>query len=177
MGLSAKNIVVGAAVAAAAVAAFCFLNPSEEGRVKAAFKRAAATVSKEADEPLLAIAAKVRAISDLAEPEIRLSVPERDLNAKFTRSEMAQHVMLARKSCSSLSVAFESVSVQSIDGDVARATADLLVSGIGAESFLQGRDTREVESVLKKSPEDGKWRFSSMTIKAIVTPGTVSHPH
>ncbi len=127
-------------------------------------------MSKEGDEPLFAIASKARSIADLADREISVSVPEWDMDARFSRDEMAQHVMLARKSCSSVSAAFEAVSVQSIDGDVARASADLLVSGNGTRAFLQGRDTREFEAVLRKSPEDGKWRFSSVTIKAIVTP-------
>lgn len=55
-----------------------------------------------------------------------------------------------------------------IDGDVAHATADMLVSGTGIDAFMSGRDTREVDAQLKKSPDDGKWRFSSVSINAIV---------
>ena len=170
MELSVKNLCLGAAAVAAAVAAFCFLNPSEEGRIKAAFKHAAETISKAPDESLIFTATKNSSIADLADREIAVSIPEQGVDAKFTRNEMAQQVTFVRKSCSSLSVAFESVTVESIDGDTARATADLLVSGAGSMSFLEGRDTREVEAVLVKSPDDGKWRFSSVIVRAIVTP-------
>jgi len=170
MELSVKNLCLGAAAVAAAVAAFCFLNPSEEGRIKAAFKHAAETVSKETDESLFATAAKTRSLAEMVESEIEISVTEQKVHSKLSRSELVQQVAIVRKSCSSLSVAFESVTVESIDGDVARATADLLVAGSGKTAFLQGRDTREVEAVLKKSPVDDKWRFSSVAIKAIVTP-------
>ena len=170
MEISINNIALGAAALAAAVAAFIYLHPSEERRIKAAFEHAAETISKEEGESLISIAAKNRSIADLADREIAICIPEQRVDAKLARSEMAQQVTIVRKSCSSLTVAFESVAVQSIDGDTARATADLLVSGSGTMSFLNGRDTREVEAVLRKSPDDGKWRFSSVSIKAIVTP-------
>ena len=169
MELSVKNVCLGAAAIAAAAAAFCFLNPSEEGRVKAAFKHAAELVSKEADESLFVTATKTRSIAEIVESEIEISIPEQKVHSKFSRNELVQQVAIVRKACASLSVAFESVTVESIDGDVARATADLLVSGSGTKSFLQGRDTREFEAVLKKSPVDDKWRFSSVAIKAIVS--------
>ena len=155
MEISLKNIALGAAALAASVAAFIYLHPSEERRIKAAFDRAAA---------------KNRSIADLADREIAISIPEQKVDAKLARGEMAQQVTLARSTCSTLSVAFESVAVDSIDGDTAHATADLLLSGAGTTSFLNGRDTREVEAVLRKSSDDGKWRFSSVSIKAIVAP-------
>lgn len=170
MEISLKNIALGAAALAASVAAFIYLHPSEERRIKAAFDRAAETISKEEGESLISAAAKNRSIADLADREIAISIPEQKVDAKLARGEMAQQVTLARSTCSTLSVAFESVAVDSIDGDTAHATADLLLSGAGTTSFLNGRDTREVEAVLRKSSDDGKWRFSSVSIKAIVAP-------
>ena len=114
-------------------------------------------------------AAKSRSIADLVDSKVTISFLEEGVvDAKLARNEMAQQMMLVRNSCSSLSIAFESVKVGPIDGGTAHATADLLVSGSGSMSFLEGRDTREVEAVLVKSPDDGKWRFSSVTIKLIV---------
>ena len=170
MEISAKNLVLAAAAAFAAVAAFCLLRSSEESKVKAAFERAADTISKKSDESLIVAAAKSRSIADLADDKISISFPEEGVvNARLARNEMAQQMTLVRNSCSSLSIAFESVKVVSIEGGTAHATADLLVSGSGSMSFLEGRDTREVEADLVKSPDDGKWRFSNVTVKPIVS--------
>ncbi len=166
--VSSRGLATLALVAAAAFAACYFLRPSEEKLVKAAFARAAETVSKAEGESMLVTATRVGAIADLATGEISVSVPEMDLKASFSRQDVAQRIMALRASCSSLTVRFEDVRAVSIDGNGAKATADMLVTGVGASSFLSGRDTREVSASLAKSPEDGKWRFSSVTVEAIV---------
>lgn len=168
MQVSVKNLVIAAVAAAAAIAAaICLLRPSEESRVRAAFRHAAETISKSEGESIIMTATRTNAIADLAEPEISITIPEHGVDAKFTRGEMARSAAAVRTTCASLSVSFESVVVSSIEGNVAHATADVLVSGTGATSFLEGRDTREVEAVLRKG-DDGTWRFSKVAVKEIV---------
>ena len=169
MEIKLRNAVafaVSAVVAAAAT--YYWMRPTEEARVKAAFARAAAVISKAADESLIVTATRTKDIADLVDGSFKISVQEQQVDATLTPSETARQVTAMRATCSSLSVKFEDVRVDSIDGDIAHATADLLVSGTGIDAFMSGRDTREVDAKLKKSPEDGKWRFSSVSIDAIV---------
>lgn len=169
MEIKLRNVVafaVSAVVAAAAT--YYWMRPTEEARVKAAFARAAAVISKESGESLIVTATRTKDIADLVADPFRIAAPERSVDETITPSETARQVTAVRATCSSLSLRFEDVRVDSIDGDVAHATADMLVSGTGMDAFLSGRDAREVDAQLKKSPEDGKWRFSSVSIDAIV---------
>ena len=163
---NAVAIAVAAVVAAAA--AYYWMRPTEEARVKAAFARAAETISKEDGESIIMAATRASSIADLADKEIEVSIPEQGVHGKFSPPELARQATAVRAMCASLSLDFADVRVESIEGDVAHATADMLVSGSGAESFLSGRDTREVVARLKKSQDDGKWRFSSVTVNEIV---------
>lgn len=163
---NAVAIAVAAVVAAAA--AYYWMRPTEEARVKAAFARAAETISKEEGESIIMAATRATSIADLVAEKFQVVVQEQHVDETITPSETARQVTAVRATCSSLSVRFEDIRVDSIDGDVAHATADLLVSGTGMDAFMSGRDTREVDAKLVKSPEDGKWRFSFVSIDAIV---------
>ncbi len=161
-------VAIAAAAVVAAAAAYYWMRPTEEARVKAAFARAAETISKEDGESLIVTATRAKDIADLVADKFQVVVEEQHVDETITPSETARQVTAVRATCSSLSVRFEDIRVDSINGDVAHATADLLVSGTGMDAFMSGRDTREVDAKLVKSPEDGKWRFSFVSIDAIV---------
>ncbi len=169
MEIKLRNAVAFAvsAVVAAAVT-YYWMRPTEEARVKAAFARAADTISKEAGESIIVTATRTKDIADLVSDPFQIVAPEVHVDETISPSETARQVTTVRATCSSISLRFEDVRVVSIEGDVAHATADMLVSGTGMDAFLSGRDTREVDAQLRKSPDDGKWRFSSVSIDAIV---------
>ena len=169
MEIKLRNVVVFAVSAVvAAAAAYYWMRPTEEARVKAAFARASAAISKEDGESIIVTAARAKDIADLVVDPFRIVASEHHVDETINPSETARQVTAVRATCASLSLRFEDVRVDSIDGDVAHATADMLVSGTGIDAFMSGRDTREVDAQLKKSPDDGKWRFSSVTVNEIV---------
>ena len=169
MEIKLRNAVafVVSAVVAAGITYYC-MRPTEEARVKAAFARASAAISKDAGESIIVTATRGKDIEDLVADKFQLVAPEHHVDETITPSETARQVTAIRATCSSLSLQFEDVRVDSIDGDVAHATADVLVSGTGVDAFMSGRDTREVDAKLVKSPKDGKWRFSYVSVDAIV---------
>lgn len=168
ISVTTKGVAVVAWAIAAIVGIALLLRPTEEKRVIAAFEHAAEVMSKPEGESLLVAASRMGSIEDLAAENVRIAVPEQRVNAVFERREAARRFLAVRASCATLSVRFEGINVESIEDGVARATADLLVSGAGAGAFLDGRDTREVSAELVKGADDGKWRFSSVTINEIV---------
>ena len=166
MKAKVRNVVVFALSAVVAAAAtYYFLRPNEEAKIKAAFARVSETISKSENESIVVAATKAKDIKDLLAGEVEIWAPEQNVDATVASSEIANQVTAVRAMCTSLSVSFQNVRVESIDGDTAHATASVLMSGTGVEAFLSGRDTRAIEAKLRKSPDDGKWRFSSVSVE------------
>jgi len=168
MEVKVRSVVVFAVAAIAFLAAmYAIFRPTEESRIIAAFSRASNVISKSEGESILTTAAKTSAIADLADAKIKVSVPEQGFNATIAPPEAARHATAVRASCVSISVRFDNVRVQSIEGDVAHATAKMVVSGSGIESYLSTHQTRLIDAYLKKSAADGKWRFSAVSVDVV----------
>ena len=76
--------------------------------------------------------------------------------------------MLVRNQADRIEVGFTDI-VIAIDGErTASVTADAYVRGLSSELGLSGRDARELEAVLEKDKEDGKWRFKNVRLLPVV---------
>lgn len=165
MNIKLRNAVIFAVSAVVAAAAtYYFMRPTEEARVKAVFARVSETVSKSDGESLIVSATREKDIADLVAGQMDIWAPEQSVDITVSSSEVGRQATALRAMSSSLSMRFQNVRVTSVDGDVAHATARMFVSGAGLDDLLSGRDTWEVEAELNKSSDDGKWRFSSVSI-------------
>ena len=164
-----KRKLIGLALAAVAVVALVLLlRPSESKRIRKVFATASSELRKEGQEGLVVATAKAHALSELVASGARFEVDGHTLRGLASGRQLVQQIMLARAQADRIEVGFTDIAIAFDDDRTASVTADVYVRGLSSELGLSGRDARELEAVLKKDKDDGKWRFASVHLLPVV---------
>lgn len=166
--METKQLLKVAIAAALAVAFVVWLRPSESKRIRKVFATAAAELRKDGPEGLVAATAKARALAELVAPDARFEVDGRFMHVASERRQLVQEIILARRHADKIEVGFEDIAISFEDKATASVTADVYATGLSSELGLGGRDARQLEAVLRKNENDGKWRFTRMNLLPVV---------
>ena len=160
----------GIAIAAVAVVALVIcLRPSEAKRVRKVFATVSKEIRKDGPEGLVVATAKAHALAELVATEASFEVDDRILHGVASGRQLVQQIMLVRGQAERIEVGFTDIAIV-FDGErTASVTADVYVSGLSSELGLGGHDARELESVLRKDKDDGKWRFKRVRLLPVVS--------
>ncbi len=160
---------VGIAIAVvAAVALVLWLRPSESKRIRKVFATASSELRKEGQEGLVVATAKAHALAELVATGARFEVDDHVLRGIASGRQLVQQIMLVRGQADKIEVDFEDIAV-AFDGErTASVTADVFVRGLSSELGLGGRDARQLEALLAKDKDDGKWRFKRVGLLPVV---------
>ena len=159
----------GLAVAAVAIVALVmWLRPSEAKRVRKVFATVSREIRKDGPEGLVVATAKAHALAELVATGARFRVDEEVLHGVTGGRQLVQQIMLVRGQADTIEVGFSDISVVFDDGRTASVTADLYVRGLSSELGMSGRDARQLEAVLEKDKDDGKWRFKRVSLLPVV---------
>ena len=160
---------LGIAIAAVAVVALViWLRPSESKRVRKVFATVSKELRKDGPEGLVVATAKAHALAGLVAAGARFKVDEEVLRGVTGGRQIVQQIMLVRGQADKIEVGFADIAVAFDDERTASVTADVFVRGLSSEMGLSGRDARQLEAVLEKDKDDGKWRFKSVSIMPVV---------
>ena len=160
---------LGIAIAAVAVVALViWLRPSESKRVRKVFATVSKGLRKDGPEGLVVATAKAHALAGLVAAGARFKVDEEVLRGVTGGRQIVQQIMLVRGQADKIEVGFADIAVAFDDERTASVTADVFVRGLSSEMGLSGRDARQLEAVLEKDKDDGKWRFKSVSIMPVV---------
>ncbi len=160
---------IGIAIAAVAVFALVmWLRPSESKRVRKVFATASKELRKDGPEGLVVATAKAHALADLVAAGVRFKVDEEVLRGVADGRELVQQIMLVRGQADEIEVGFTDIDI-AFDGErTVSVTADVYVRGLSSALGMSGRDARQLEAVLEKDKDDGKWRFKRVNILPVV---------
>ncbi len=153
--------------AIAALVLFLWLKPSESKRIRKVFATVSRELRKEGPEGVVVSAAKARALAELVAPGARIDLDGRTMHGVDGR-QLAQSIILVRRQCDKIEVGFADIAIAFTDGTTASVTADVYVRGLSDALDISGRDAREVETLLVKDKDDGKWRFKSVRLVPVV---------
>lgn len=159
------KIAIAAVVAAVVV---LWLSPSESRRIRKVFATAASELRKDGPEGLVAATAKARALAGLVAPGARFEVDGRLYHVAEAGRQLVQEILLVRRHADKIEVGFADIAISFEDKATASVTADVYATGFSSELGLSSRDARQLEAVLRKSENDGKWRFSHVTLLPVV---------
>jgi hypothetical protein len=160
---------LGIAIAAVAVIALViWLRPSESKRVRKVFATVSKELRKDGPEGLVVATAKAHALAELVATGARFKVDEEVLHGVTGGRQIVQQIMLVRGQADKIEVGFADIAVAFDDERTASVTADVFVRGLSSEMGLSGRDARQLEAVLEKDKDDGKWRFKSVSLLPVV---------
>lgn len=163
-----KQILKIAIAAVLAVAFVLWLRPSESKRIRKVFATAASELRKDGPEGLVAATAKARALAELVAPDARFEVDGRLIHVATTGRQLVQEIILVRRHADKIEVGFADIAISFEDKVTAAVTADIYVTGLSSELGLSGRDARQLEAVLSKNENDGKWRFTHVSLLPVV---------
>lgn len=160
---------MGIAIAAVAVVALVmWLRPSESKRVRKVFATASKEIHKDGPEGLVVATAKAHALAELVATGARFEIDEHVLHDVTGGRQLVQQIMLVRGQADKIEVGFADIAV-AFDGErTASVTADVFVRGLSSELGLGGRDARQLEALLEKDKDDGKWRFKRVGLLPVV---------
>lgn len=139
---------------------------SERGRVRAAFRAAAENLEKTGPEHILAAGLKAKALAELVDGSIRLSLPEYGQVGELSAEDVQSQAAYARNQMGVLHVEFQQIEVSFPKRGEAVATADALVTG-DLDGF-RGREVRALRALLRKNPDTGKWRFRDVQVEPVL---------
>ena len=161
--------IAGLAIAAVAIVALVmWLRPSEAKRVRKVFATVSREIRKDGPEGLVVATAKAHALAELVATGARFRVDEEVLHGVTGGRQLVQQIMLVRGQADTIEVGFSDISVVFDDERTASVTADLYVRGLSSELGMSGRDARQLEAVLEKDKDDGKWRFKRVSLLPVV---------
>jgi hypothetical protein len=132
----------------------------DEIRIKKCLEKLAETVSKNKDDGGADLLVKSQRLPDLLENPCRLNLPDYDVDIKLTPREAASELARMHSQLHVLTVEFMDVTVEVTE---ATATIDctVRVTGTDYQASDPGTDTVEMVCELRKSDEDGVWRFAA----------------
>ena len=160
---------VGIAIAAVAVVALVIcLRPSESKRVRKVFATVSKELHKDGPEGLVVSTAKAHALAELVASGARFKIDEEVLHGVTGGRQLVQQIMLVRGQADKIEVGFADIAIAFDDERTASVTADVFVRGLSSELGLGGRDARQLEAVLEKDKDDGKWRFKRVSLLPVV---------
>ena len=162
-----KGVIRIAFAAVAALVLFLWLKPSESKRIRKVFATVSRELRKDGPEGVVVSAAKARALAELVAPDARIDLDGRAVRGIDGR-QLAQSIILVRRQCDKIEVGFADIAIAFTDDNTASVTADVFVRGLSEALDISGRDAREVETVLVKDKDDGKWRFKSVRLAPVV---------
>ncbi len=160
---------LGIAIAAVAVVALViWLRPSESKRVRKVFATVSKEIRKDGPEGLVVSTAKAHALAELVTTGARFKIDEEVLHGVTGGRQIVQQIMLVRGQADKIEVGFADIAVMFDDERTASVTADVFVRGLSDALGISGRDARQLEAVLKKDKDDGKWRFKRVSLLPVV---------
>ena len=162
-----KGVIRIALAAVAALVLLLWLKPSESKRIRKVFATGSRELRKDGPEGVVVAASKARALAELLTPGAHIDLDGRTIHGIDGR-QLAQSIILARRQCDKIEVGFEDIAIAFTDEDTASVTADVYVSGLSDALGISGRDAREVETLLVKDKDDGRWRFRSVRLVPVV---------
>lgn len=156
-------VVVAAAIAAAT---WYVLSPSDEARVKQAFKDVAAALDKSGDEPKLDSIGRARRAVALVEPGATFEAFDKRFTLSKSVPDITQKVVAFRAMSTHLHLSFEDIAVKFTDDSTAEVTCDFFYTG---DDFgWSVRDARALDATLRKDPDSGRWRFWRVRLSSII---------
>ena len=159
----------GLAIAAVAlVALVMWLRPSEAKRVRRVFATVSKELRKDGPEGLVVATAKAHALAELVATGARFKIDEEVLHGVTGGRQIVQQIMLVRGQADTIEVGFSDIAVAFDDERTASVTADVFVRGLSDTLGISGRDARQLEAVLEKDKDDGKWRFRRVSLLPVV---------
>lgn len=150
------------------VVVFVWLRPTETKRVRKVFTTVSKEIHKDGPEGLVVAAAKAHALAELVAAGATF-----ELDGEFLRDvggrQLLQQITLVRGQCERISVDFADIVISFVDDRTASVSADIYVRGLSDALGISGRDARQVETVLEKDADDGKWRFTTVRLLPVVS--------
>ena len=160
---------LGIAIAAVAVVALVIcLRPSESKRVRKVFATVSKEIRKDGPEGLVVATAKAHALAELVATGARFKIDEEILHGVTGGRQIVQQIMLVRGQADKIEVGFADIAVAFDDERTASVTADVFVRGLSEALGISGSDARQLEAVLEKDKDDGKWRFKRVSLLPVV---------
>lgn len=163
-----KTLARIAMAAVAALALVIWLRPSETKRVRKVFATVSREIRKDGQEGIVVATAKARALAELVATGARFKIDEDILHGVADGRQLVQQIVLVRGQADKIEVGFTDIAIAFDDERTASVTADVFVNGLSSEMGLSGRDARQLEAVLVKDRDDGKWRFLSVSLAPVV---------
>ena len=163
-----RKIIAVAVAAMALVAIAMWLRPSESKRIRKVFATASKEIRKDGQEGLVVATAKAHALADLVAHQARFKVDEEILRGVSSGRQLVQQIMLVRGQADKIDVHFTDMAISFDDENTASVIADVYVRGLSSELGLGGRDARQLEAILEKDRDDGKWRFKQVSLSPVV---------
>ncbi len=163
-----KTLARIAMAAVAALALVIWLRPSETKRVRKVFATVSREIRKDGQEGIVVATAKARALAELVATGARFKIDEEILHGVADGRQLVQQIVLVRGQADKIEVGFTDIAIAFDDERTASVTADVFVNGLSSEMGLSGRDARQLEAVLVKDRDDGKWRFLSVSLAPVV---------
>ncbi len=163
-----KTLARIAMAAVAALALVIWLRPSETKRVRKVFATVSRENRKDGQEGIVVATAKARALAELVATGARFKIDEEILHGVADGRQLVQQIVLVRGQTDKIEVGFTDIAIAFDDERTASVTADVFVNGLSSEMGLSGRDARQLEAVLVKDRDDGKWRFLSVSLAPVV---------
>ena len=147
-----------------------FFWPSDEARVKEAFREVAAALEKNGSENNLEAIQKAKRAVAFVEPgcsfELVLDGGSKTFILSKVAADITQQVVAYRMNVSNIHVSFEDLTVTFPDKTTAEVTCDFFYQG---DDFgWSVRDARALEATLRKDPESGRWRFARVRVSNII---------
>jgi hypothetical protein len=161
--MTRNKALIGAALVAVAVAIyFVFLAGSDEEKVRAVVQRLAHAVEVRPDDTnaLVRAARMKRALEDLVDEDVRLSVPE--LGARQGRQGLVELGAMASAAYSKVTIDPHDVAIK-LDPSKTTAKVGGRVTASGTTGMGEDRrDERAFDLLMRK--ENGSWKVTSITV-------------
>ena len=107
----AKVIILCILLGAAAIAAAVYFLKTDEDRIRKQFRKVSDLLGKQPDESQLAMARKMKQLSELVADPVRLKTPEAYLTGEFTPTSFARIAAQSRMRFTTLSVSFDDLDI------------------------------------------------------------------
>lgn len=141
---------------------FWFYTHSDTARIKGLFRDIERIASRESSETVMEGALRAQTLGSFVLDKCRFSIPELAISTVLSRDDFAGSVLAYRSGVRVLSVRFKDLEIES-DSGRATVVGILDLSGSDFEGATAGASERTFSCVLVED-EDGKWRFSQVSL-------------
>ncbi len=156
--ISKKVIIIGI-IGAVVIMTWFVLKSSPEDQVTERFDQLAELVSKDASQPPLAQAAKVKGVSNLFVDGCVVEIKAAQLSGVYSRQHIMERAMMAQRYFSIVQLEFHDLTITFPNDNTAKVllTGQLSGSSTGGDIVSE---TRSLDCELEK--RDGDWFFTKM---------------